>query len=70
LKTHILHFCAFISAAVPDGLTLDLQNRLIFYTDTGNDVIVKMGMDGSNVVNVTNTNLDEPRAVTLDVANQ
>nr|XP_022327034.1 low-density lipoprotein receptor-related protein 4-like [Crassostrea virginica] len=58
------------SAAVPDGLTIDVQNRFIFYSDTGNDVIVKMGMDGNNVVNVTNTNLDEPRAVTLDVANQ
>lgn len=29
-----------------------------------------MNMDGTGVVNVTNTNLDEPRAVTLDVANQ
>lgn len=58
------------SVAIPDGLVIDVQNRLIFYSDTGNDVIVKMNMDGTGVVNVTNTNLDEPRAVTLDVANQ
>lgn len=63
-------FWRFITVAIPDGLVIDVQNRFIFYSDTGNDVIVKMNMDGTGVVNVTNTNLDEPRAVTLDVANQ
>ena len=60
----------YIVASVPDGLNVDITNRLVFYTDAGSDVIVKMNMDGSNPQTIINSNLDQPRAIALDEANR
>ncbi|XP_041360229.1 low-density lipoprotein receptor-related protein 6-like isoform X1 [Gigantopelta aegis] len=50
----------------PYGLTLDPVSRLIFYTDTGNDVIALMDMTDYYHKTIINTNLDEPRGIALD----
>ncbi|XP_041357551.1 low-density lipoprotein receptor-related protein 6-like [Gigantopelta aegis] len=52
--------------SVPDGLTLDPVSRLIFYTDTGNDVIALIDMADFYHKTIINTNLDEPRGIALD----
>ncbi|ESO94882.1 hypothetical protein LOTGIDRAFT_144844, partial [Lottia gigantea] len=50
----------------PDGIAVDSLNRLIFYTDTGNDVIAKMTVTGSSHQEIIKSGLDEPRAIVLD----
>ncbi|XP_041357550.1 uncharacterized protein LOC121374514 [Gigantopelta aegis] len=52
--------------SVPDGLTLDPVSRLIFYTDTGNDVIALMDMVDYYHKTIINTNIDQPRGIALD----
>ena len=44
---------------------MDWKSKLLFYTDTGEDVIVKMDYDGNSVSTVI-TSVDEPRAIVLD----
>jgi len=52
-----------------DGLALDIPSQLLFYTDTGNNVIVVMTMDGSNRKIIIDNELDEPRAIITDPVN-
>ena len=58
-----MKFNRSFSAATMDGISVDSVSRLLFYTDTGNNVIVVMTMDGSASKNIINQNLDEPRAI-------
>ena len=51
--------------AVPDGLAVDPEAKLIIYTDTGEDKIVRMDYDGDSE-NTLFTSVDEPRAIALD----
>uniref|UniRef100_A0A194ANN6 SRCR domain-containing protein n=1 Tax=Pinctada fucata TaxID=50426 RepID=A0A194ANN6_PINFU len=57
-------------SSIPDGMNLDVTNRLIFYSDAGSDIIAKMSMDGSNEQTIVNSNLDQPRAIALDETNR
>ncbi|KAL3836576.1 hypothetical protein ACJMK2_021998 [Sinanodonta woodiana] len=57
------------SVAVPDGLAVDAISRLLFYTDTGNDIIAVLSFDGSIRKTVINSSLDEPRAIVVDQFN-
>ena len=50
-----------------DGLTIDVFNRKLYWTDTGNDTIESSDLDGSNRKILINDKLDEPRAIVLDV---
>ncbi|XP_041369837.1 deleted in malignant brain tumors 1 protein-like [Gigantopelta aegis] len=54
------------SGAVPDGIAIDSVSRLIFYTDTGNDIIAVMSIDGFAHKIIIDHGLDEPRAIVTD----
>ncbi|XP_071119833.1 pro-epidermal growth factor-like isoform X1 [Haliotis cracherodii] len=50
--------------AVPDGLTMDLSNRRLFYTDAGNRIIWGVDLDGRHASEeIINTGLENPRAI-------
>ena len=46
------------------------MNRVLFYTDTGNNVIASMSLYGSNFRQIVTTDLDKPREVVLDPRNR
>ncbi|XP_021364305.1 low-density lipoprotein receptor-related protein 6-like [Mizuhopecten yessoensis] len=52
--------------SVMDGIAIDEDARLIFYTDTGYDQIGVINADTFTRTVLINTNLDEPRAIVLD----
>ena len=54
------------SDAILDGIAVDPQSRLIFYTDAGNDQIVMMTMSTFVTKTVINSSLDRPRAIVVD----
>jgi len=62
--------CFIFVAATPDGIAIDSTNRLLFYTDYGNELIASMNLDGTNLHNVTTTDVHNPRGITLDTANK
>ncbi|KAI8771509.1 low-density lipoprotein receptor-related protein 4 [Biomphalaria glabrata] len=49
-----------------DKIQIDPLNRMIFYSDDGNNLICSMNMDGSNFTQVIKSNLDNPRGIVLD----
>ena len=55
--------------SIPDGIALDTISRLVYYTDTGNDVIGVISMDGKYMKTLVNDDLDEPRAIVVDNTN-
>ncbi|XP_046579328.1 low-density lipoprotein receptor-related protein 2-like [Haliotis rubra] len=54
------------AVAVPNGITVDPVTRLIFYTDTGNNIIGLMTIDGFAHLTIVKEDLDEPRAIVAD----
>ena len=56
--------------AVLEKVEVDPLNRKLFYTDTGNDVIAVMNLDGTGYQQIVTTDLDEPRDIVLDPRNQ
>ena len=59
-------FLLLLPEAVPDGIAIDSVSRLIFYTDTGNDIIAVMSIDGFAHKTIISHGLDEPRAIVTD----
>jgi len=55
--------------SVPDGIAVDAVSQLVFYTDTGNDIIAVMTTNGSFKGVLISQGLDEPRAIVLDPTN-
>ncbi|KAL8562352.1 hypothetical protein ACOMHN_066066 [Nucella lapillus] len=55
------------ATSVADGIAVDWLSRLVFYTDTGDDVIAMLSMSGFTQRVVVNTDLEEPRAIVLDI---
>lgn len=53
----------YFEGATPDGISVDPVSRLIFYTDTGYNVISLITIDGAYSKTIINQNLDEPRAI-------
>lgn len=53
----------YFKGATPDGISVDPVSRLVFYTDTGYNVIALITIDGAYSKTVINQNLDEPRAI-------
>lgn len=52
------------SEAICDGIAVDFVNQLLFYTDTGNDVIgVVSIVDITKFRTLINHSLDEPRDI-------
>ena len=56
-----------IAGSVPDGLALDCNTNTIFYTDTNRDIISTIDYNGNNEQIIVNEDLDEPRAIVLDI---
>ncbi|XP_076456068.1 low-density lipoprotein receptor-related protein 6-like [Babylonia areolata] len=56
------------SGSTVDGLAVDPLSRLIFYTDTGRDLIAMLTMSTFAHRTIINTNLDQPRAIVLHTA--
>lgn len=63
-------FFGFVSDAVLEKVEVDPLNRKLFYTDTGNNVIAVMNLDGTGYNIIVNSNLDEPRDLALDPRNK
>ncbi|XP_076454328.1 uncharacterized protein LOC143289237 isoform X2 [Babylonia areolata] len=55
-------------ASVMDGLAVDPLSRLIFYTDTGRDLIAMLTMSTFAHRTIISTSLDKPRAIVLNTA--
>lgn len=51
---------------VPDGLAIDYVSRLLFWSDTGEDVISVSHLDGTHRRSLIKDNLDQPRAMALE----
>ncbi|KAK7483356.1 hypothetical protein BaRGS_00025416 [Batillaria attramentaria] len=59
----------FNRTAIPDGLAIDPLSRLVFYSDSGYDLIAMMSMSGSTHRTIISTDLTQPRAIVLDTMN-
>lgn len=62
MRSKIRQLLYFVGAT-PDGISVDPVSRLVFYTDTGYNVIALITIDGAYSKTVINQNLDEPRAI-------
>lgn len=49
--------------AIPDGISVDQMSGVLFYTDTGYDIIALITLDGSYSKTIIDQNLYEPRAI-------
>ncbi|KAI0216291.1 hypothetical protein LSAT2_031673 [Lamellibrachia satsuma] len=54
--------------SVPDGIAIDIAARLVYYTDTGADLIAVMTLDGSQHFTLVTEDMDQPRAIVLHPA--
>ncbi|CAH1782417.1 unnamed protein product [Owenia fusiformis] len=54
------------SDSIADGLVVDPVSRLLFYTDTGQNIIAVMSLDGAFHKTLINSGIDEPRTIVLD----
>jgi len=52
--------------SVADGIAVDAVSQLVFYTDTGSDIIAVMTTNGSFHTILIGQGLDEPRAIVVD----
>ena len=55
---------------VPDGLTVDTENRHIYWTDTGTDKIERVDLDGNDRRIISEEYHYEPRAIVVDSIGQ
>lgn len=51
------------TGATPDGISVDQVSGLLFYTDTGYNIIALITLEGTYSKTVINQDLDEPRAI-------
>ena len=56
----------FNDIGVPDGLTIDLAGRNLYWTSTTNDTVETSKLDGSFRRTLIRSNLDEPRDIIVD----
>lgn len=50
----------------PEGLAIDYLRKAMFWTDSGTDKIESARLDGSDRKTLFDTNLVNPRAITVD----
>lgn len=55
---------------VCDGLAVDWRTSQLYWTDTTNDTISVSDLDGKNQTVLIYSDLDEPRAIALDLDNR
>jgi hypothetical protein len=53
-----------------EEIQVDPINRKLFYSDTGNNLIASINLDGSGYQVIVNQGLDEPRGLALVPATQ
>ncbi|XP_035672642.1 prolow-density lipoprotein receptor-related protein 1-like [Branchiostoma floridae] len=53
-------------ASVPEGISVDVISRNLYWTDTGTDRIIVSRLDGSFRKSLITQGLDEPRAIVVD----
>ena len=46
-------------------MAIDYTSRLVYYTDTGLDIIAVMTLDGTEHATLVDDGLDKPRAIVL-----
>lgn len=56
-------------ALSPDGLAVDWLYKKIYWTDTGSDTIGVADYRGDKMKTLINTDLDDPRAISVDPEN-
>ncbi|WAR23223.1 LRP6-like protein [Mya arenaria] len=57
--------------SIVDGLAIDADARLLFYTDAGNDIIRKYNIDNlADFQTIISSNLSDPRTIVLDPTNR
>lgn len=61
----IIRVIAFL-VSVPDGLAFDPVSRLLYLTDTGEDVIMAFTQDLQQNTIIISQGLEEPRGIALD----
>jgi len=62
---HVLQL--FLPDSISDGIAVDHVNQLLFYTCTGNDVIMAVSLANPNISRtIVNESLDEPRDIAVD----
>ncbi|XP_072019675.1 uncharacterized protein [Amphiura filiformis] len=55
-----------LSIIVPEGLAIDVENRLLYWTDNGTDTIEKSDLNGRNKQTLFHLGLQKPRAIVVD----
>jgi len=58
------------ASSVLDKVEVDPLNGLLFFTDSGRDVIGKMNLDGTGYTEIITSGLDQPREIVLDPVNK
>ena len=56
----------FLKGSRVDGLSLASQSRAVYYTDSHQNQIVMVSLDGKNRKVLRNQNLSSPRAIAVD----
>ena len=64
-KPSVCVLCRHLDSRV-DGLALASQSRALYYTDSRQNEIVVMSLDGKNRKVLRNQNLSSPRAIAVD----
>ncbi len=52
--------------SVPDGIAVDYISRVLYYTDTGNDIIGVMDLNLTFELTLIALDLEQPRGITVD----
>ncbi|XP_072048536.1 low-density lipoprotein receptor-related protein 5-like [Amphiura filiformis] len=56
----------FSSLHIPEGLAIDSVHRVMYWIDSGLDIIEKANLDGTGRTTIINTNIEKPRAIVVD----
>ena len=64
IKNYILSF--FVSDSIPDGLAVDSESSLLYYTDAGRGLIGVVDTVTLNHYTLFENNIEKPRAIVLD----
>ena len=58
------------AGAIPDGIAVDAENRHVYWTDAGTDMIERVNLDGNNRQIILRDDFQDPRAIVVDPAGQ
>ena len=55
---------------VAEGISIDVRQRFMYWTDTGYDTIERANLDGSSRKVLIDSGSQEPRAIVVDSVNK